>query len=80
MKIFYLTFIPQMVRPRKLELSQISTFLKSGLLLEFDLRTELGLGNTELGKNSRELLHLSPYLVNKYTPSISIKKDELTYN
>lgn len=74
MQIFYLTFTPQMLRPRKLESSQIATFLKPGLLLEFDLRTELGLGNTELGKNARELLRLSPYLVNKYTPSISIKK------
>lgn len=80
MQIFYLTFTPQMVRTRKLESSQIATFLKFELLLEFDLRTELSLGNTELRGNAREFLHLSPYLVNKYTPSISIKKDELTYS
>lgn len=40
LQIFYLTFTRQMVRPRKLESSQIATFLKSGLLLKFELRTE----------------------------------------
>lgn len=62
-----LTIYFPMIRPIKLESSQILSFLKSRLLLEFELRMELADGkNTELG-GKKELLRLSPYSVDGYT-------------
>lgn len=62
-----LTIYFPMIRPIKLESSQILSFLKSRLLLEFELRMELADGkNTELG-GKKELLSLSPYSVDGYT-------------
>ena len=47
------------IRARKLESSQILSFLKARLLLEFDLRMELADGkNTELGEKRNFWAHL----------------------
>ena len=55
-----LTIYFPMIRPIKLESSQILSFLKSRFLLEFDLRMELADGkNTELGeKGNFELISI----------------------